>query len=217
MKHLSKNELDATCRIFQRVNALSGDYYGKKLRSETEKYVSRNRWIMFPTANIGSLREGVSLPVPNVFVSFNDEIKDDGQGKADCYTGANYGSANAMAWLRDILRRTRLSTTFLQSVNAMGDEWEAYVAQKIHTGFWGGTPVYRTTWTKAADNVTLQDINAAIDGSDQNLLKVGELYKGEEVVDCVSIFGVNAYTDVENFDNDVKDAFALFTTWLSLR
>lgn len=217
MKRLSKAEIDATCRIFQRVNALSEDYYGKKIRSEIEGYVSRNRWIMFPAASIGSLREGVSLPVPNVFVSFEDEIRDNGHGKADCYTGTNYGSANAMTWLHSILRRSRQSTVFTESINAMGKDWEAYVAQKIHTGFWGSTPVYRTTWSKAADNVTLQDIQSAIDGSDQNLLKVGEFYEGEEVTDCVSIFGVSAYTNTDNFDKDIKDTFGLFTYWLSIR
>lgn len=217
MKNLSKTELDATHRIFQRVNTLSGNYYGTKLRSDTEAYVSRNRWIMFPTANIGSLREGVSLPVPNVFVSFDDEITDNGDGKAECSVGTNYGSSNAMTWLREIIRRKKLSTNFVSSVNDMGSEWDAYVAQKIHTGFWGGTPLYRTTWVKAADSITFADIQTAIDGSDQKLLKPGEIYKGGEVTDCVSIFGVSAYTDIEHFDADVKAAFNLFTNWLSLR
>ena len=104
MHNLSHDEVSATHRIFNHVESVIGPYYGRKSRMEAKKYVSKNRWIMFPEYHILSLREGAELPIPNVFVHFPDEtVQDNGSGLIDGTLGLTYHNVQAMQWLEGIL------------------------------------------------------------------------------------------------------------------
>lgn len=217
MKRLAQSELDATYRIFSHVNQLVGGYYGHKTRQKIEKFASRNRWIMFPVYNADSLREGTGLPVPNIYVSFDDEIQDDGSGRADSWIGVSYGNSNAMLWLRDILRRKKRASSFIGLVNSMGSDWEVNTIHKIHTNYWGSTPIYKKVNGVLADVATITGIQQGISDGDKCRMKPGTLLDGDQVTSCVTTLSIEGEATPESFDQDIKNLFAFFTAILSLK
>lgn len=218
MKRLTQQEVDAGHRIFTNVNRIAGGYYGRKTRQETRGYLSLNRWMMFPAYNVDSLREGTQMPLPNVFVGFDDEFKDNGAGQAECYVGVTYGNKDSMLWLREILKRQKQTQSFVSLVNGMGGGWEASVTHKIHTEYWGATPKYSAVRSIPAVQVTKSKLQTAIDASDNSLVRKGTIDPdGETVVSCVTVVSIEAETDCDCFDDDVRDAFNLFVKLLTLR
>ena len=220
MKRLSSEELDATHRIFNHVNSLWSNYYGRKTWDETKSMASQNRWIMFPVANVDSLREGASHPMPNVFIGFEDEeIKDDGKGIATglVYLGVNYGNLGSMAIIHDFQRRKKKQAQFFQIINSLDDEWVFSVDQKAHTGYHLKTPVYILVEDVSASGLTPEKLSDMLEYSEDNLLDKGSLYGDEEVLDCITTVSVRTKVTPESFDQKMTEAFNLFQNLLGIR
>jgi len=217
MKRLSSQELSAAHRIFRRVDNISGGYYGYRTEAQVKKYVSQNRWIMFPVYNVPSLREGATFPAPNVYISFNrDEIKDNGDGQVNGWVGVTYNNVEAMLWLREILR-VRNAPYFINTLNALSQGWHVYSGHKIKTNYKDNTPVYNNIETIDARTVDITGIKSALKKSDGTTLQQGMTYLGEPVIWCVSVLNASIETNESKFDKDVKEAFDLFIRVLSLR
>lgn len=217
MQKLTKDEINATHRIFNHVNELNNGYYGHKTVNEAKKFVSQNRWIMFPVYNVPSLREGATFPAPNVYIAFyDDDISAHSNGRTDGWIGLTYGNTESMLWLGDILRKKNISY-FINNINILGSGWIVSIDQKIKTNFQDNTPVYRNISQFDTHIVIADDIKKAISASNADLIKQGEFYNNEIVLWCVTIFSVIKETKVMEFDNDIKSIFDLFIKVLSLR
>jgi hypothetical protein len=209
MKRLTQEEISATHRIFNHVESLIGPYYGRKTVDEAKEYVSANRWIMFPAFNITSLREGTTYPIPNVFVSFENEVRDNRTGQVDGWIGVTCNNSDAMLWLKDTLRKK--SPYLMNILNNIGDEWSVEIQQKIKTDYYESTPYYETIQEFKPSIVTPDDINAGIDMSNKHLPQQGDSYKqSHSVLSAITVFTVLKTTTIRTFDDDVKKAFDLF-------
>lgn len=217
MKRLTDEEVSTAKRIFDNVNTLANGYYGHKTLEEIKKYVSMNRWIMFPVSNIESKSEGASFGAPNMFVSFDqEEIVDNGRGQAEAYVGVTYGNSTSMLWLNDTLRRAAKRNRFIPLVNGLGSDWYTYISKKVHFGHQNRVPSYYTESESECSTVTADDIRAAISLSDNSLYRRGEIVDDEEVVDCISVFSVETETTVDSFNICAKKAFEIFQAFLNL-
>ena len=222
MRRLTQAELEAAHRIFNHVDTISGGYYGRKTQAQVRRFVSLNRWIMFPPFNVNSLREGTTFPAPNVYVSFHgedvEEIRDDGNGRiVEGYVGVTYNNVDSMLWLDRVLKVNN-AAYFIKTLNSMGVGWDVNIEQKIKTNHQDNTPVYRPMDSFCASTVTVDQIKDAIDNSRQNELNPDiDDYDGEPVLWCVTVFGVSISTSPAGFDMCVKEAFDLFIKVLSLR
>ncbi len=219
MKQLSIDEIEATNRIFTRYNKTNGNYYGHKVKDETKRYASRNRWIMFPANIIDSLREGTEMPLPNVYMhTGDDEIRDDGNGRLEGLVGITYGNNPAMDWVRVILKSQKKSQVFLNLITGMGADWNVSPYHKIHTSYWQSTPIYEKGKSEPANQVTVSSIKANLNNSDNNRRKPGTFMDdGDEVISCVTTLTAEKYVTPDTFDQDIKDVFNLFLKLLSLR
>lgn len=221
MTRLTQDELKAAQRIFNNVNTLCGNYFGRKTIGEIQKFVSLNRWIMFPVFNVGSLREGASYPAPNIYVAFDGDIVDDGKGHAESEIGVTYNNTESMLWLDRVLKVNN-APFFISTLNGLGPDWGVNISQKIKTTFKDNTPEYRTIETFDASTVTIDDIKKGISKSNSMLLQSGDDYPFpdghlEPVIWCVTIFNVSINSGVNTFDRYSKEAFDLFMRILTLR
>ena len=217
MKRLTESEVEATHRIFNHVDNISEAYYGKKTQNQAKKFVSQNRWIMFPVHNVTSLREGTMFPAPNVYVSFDgEEVADDGDGRVNGWVGVTYNNTESMTWLGEVLKYKNASL-FTESIQSLGPNWIAFVEQKIKTNYQDNTPIYKTIKKFDAESVTALDIQNAIKLSNGHLLRPGDDYEGEPVLWCVTVFSVCRHVSEATFDQEVKVAFDFFVNALNLR
>ena len=210
MQRLTQNELQAAKRIYNRVNDLTNNYYGKKTADIVKDFVSSNRWIMFPVNNVTSLREGASHPVPNVFISFEDIIVDDQNGKVNGWIGLTYNNSESMLWLHDILCPQK-AEHFLKILNGLTSDWIVEISQKIKTNFQDNTPKYHQAVQPInATTATVAAIKTSIKNSDTQLPKRGDDYDSEPVLNAITMVSVLKETNVHTFDSDVKNVFELF-------
>ena len=217
MKRLTQNELTAAHRIYNRVNDLIQNYYGKRSLDTVHKFVSENRWVMFPEYHLESLREAVTYPVPNVYISFPDgEIKCDKDGKVEGWIGLTFNNSESMLWLAQILK-IKNAPFFISILNGMGRPWLVEIQQKIKTNYKDNTPLYDTMQEYDPAVVTAKDIKEAVTMSNVCLPKPQQLYHDEPVLWAVTVFSMSKRIHQESFDQDVKSAFDLFFRILSLR
>jgi hypothetical protein len=173
---------------------------------------------MFPEHHIGSLREGAELPLPNIFISFADEVRDNGAGLVDGWIGLTYHNVQAMQGLGDILRRSRKSKIFIDALQGLGDGWAIEIQNKTQTDCPESTPKYRTFTSIKSSDVTAEKIVQGIADSDDQLFRKGDAYlNGNPVLWDVTIFVVVKLTSTGTFDEDVKKSFDLFLTAINLR
>jgi hypothetical protein len=220
MSRISRDEQAATQRIFNHVEDIIGPYYGHKTLSDAQNYVSENKWIMFPEYHITSLREGTVLPVPNIFLSFPEDIVDDGVGGVpEGCIGLTYNNVESMIGLRDILKRTKKSTLFMSILKALGDTWTVEIQHKTKVNFKESTPRYSTHLDFKPSRVSVTDLADGIDDSDHNLLKRGDPHPldGNPVLWDVTSFCVYKNTGGVCFDPDVKKSFSMFFKVLTIR
>lgn len=219
MQKITPYELSAACRIFRQVDLLIDKYYGRKIEAQIKDYISANRWIMFPDRGITSLREGVSFPLPNVYISFkNDEISDNGKGRTNGYTGFTYHNKDAMLWLRQILRLKSKNNQFIDILRDFGDEWIIDISHKTKVDYYEAIPRYSTFATAAPSTVTAEEIQQYIEDSDNNLLFPGDiLHDGHPVKSDITVFSVSKDITEDTFDNDIKKVFGLFLKALNLK
>lgn len=218
MSRLSADELKATHRIFNHVDQVV-NYYGHKTLDETAQYVSENKWIMFPASNITSLREGTTYPLPNVFVSPDDEeISDDGDGRITGWIGFTYHNVEAMEALRAILRRPMSrGKVLLRELEILSDDWSVQSVHKIKTDSEKSTPKYSSVRSIAPSAVTIDAIGRAIDESDRTLPRKGDLYANQNpILWAVTTFSVERWTTPTIFDKDIRKAFDMFLRLVSL-
>lgn len=217
MSRLSRDEYESAHRIFNYVEGLIGPYYGKKTLDQAMGFVSENRWIMFPVPGINSLREGTTLPMPNVFVSFNDIIQDNGKGLCNAYTGVTYHNVEAMAAFHSLLIRKRKSTSLLQILSGLDNTWDVEVQHKTKTDCPNSVPRYNT-FRSFKPTVSSEKLRKAITDSNKALLQKGDSYPdtGNPVLWSVTIFSVIKSVTVKTFDADIIQAFKLFTQLLLL-
>ena len=216
MKKLTREEKSSTYRIFNHVNDISENYYGRKTMDETNSFVSLNRWIMFPAYNVASLRDGAGFPAPNLYISCDDVIVADDYGRVNGWIGITYGNTQAMIWLHQLLKDKNV-TNFIQLINNLGDKRAVSIEQKIKTGFYDNTPIYKSIEKFNASIVTDIDIKNSIKNSNAKLIRPGEMYDDESVIWCVTVFNIYKETFVSDFDNDVKIGFDFFNKILNLR
>jgi len=219
MKRLSQSEQTAAYHIFNHVESIVGPYYGKKTQAMVQDYVSGNRWIMFPQHNISSLREGADLPMPNVFISFENEIKDDGSGLVNGWMGLTYHNIQAMQWLNDILKRKKKSLLFINILNSIGDDWSVEIQHKTKTNCPESACRYSTFRAMPPSTVTADMIIQGIKDSNKALLRSGDPYPddGNPVLWDVTVFTVMKPTTVKSFNGDVKKSFDMLFKALTLR
>jgi hypothetical protein len=231
MQKLSRDEYDAVYRIFRHVENLIGPYYGFKTRQQIEGFASLNRWIMFPVHGVDNLREGTIYPLPNVFVSTEPTIQDDGAGRVNGWLGFTYHNVEAMLSLYDILRKTSTQLEFMEiisrlrrrfEVTELSDEWSLEIQRKTKTDYQASTPKYDTFKAFKPSEIikagNLDLIKQAIKDSDKTLLQKGDEYPetGNPVLWSVTIFTVVKETAPEYFDADIQQAFSSFFQLLSL-
>jgi len=214
MKRLSSDELITALRIFNRVVSIvakkHANYHRKKTLGEIKDFVSTNRWIMFPDAAIPSLRDGVNMPVPNVYVSFDDVIEDNKAGQVNGGIGMTFGNGGAMQWLWQLFKRKSNTAKFMTILNSLDDEWEVNIEHKIHTDYHAAVPDYETLFSFTATTVTAQEIQDTILAADNHL-------PHGNVVNAITIVTVRKATTIGSFDADVLQVFDLFFRVLSLR
>jgi hypothetical protein len=172
---------------------------------------------MFPVNGIDSLREGTVYPLPNVFISREDEIRDDGNGKLDCYAGVTYHNVDAMLSFRDLLKRR--STQLINILSGFPDDWSVEVLRKTETDCPGSVPRYDIFRSFKPSSLAVNDIKKAINDSDNTLLRRGDPYpgSGNPVLWSVTIFSVCKEVTINSFDQDVKKAFDIFFRLLSCK
>lgn len=211
MHRINDSEAAAAHRIFNRVEQLVGPYHGFKTKAQTRGYVSENRWIMYPMKGVESLREGTTLPLPNMFLSYGEdrEISDNGRGESRCCVGVTYHNVQAMEILRHILRRQPLGGRLVQVLRGLGNEWTAEIQRKTQTDCPGSTPHYETYKAYDASKVTAADIAQALKDSDRTLRRNGDIYPrtGTEILWEVSVFTVWKDTDTATYAQDVRKSF----------
>lgn len=219
MQRISQDELLAARRIFIHVEMLIGPYYGHISIDRAKGYVSANRWIMFPEYHVESLREGAELPIPNVFVNFEGEVRDNGAGQVNGYIGLTYHNVQAMLWLDEILRRGKKSELFLNILKGLGEDWNIEIQNKTQTDCIESTPRYKVFRDFKPSKVSKDLITQSIIDSNRQLLHRGDPYPdgGNPVLWDVTIFAVSKPTSVPKFDADVKKSFDLLFKALSLR
>jgi len=217
MKRLTKEELTAAHLIYNRVSHLTQNYYGNRTQDVVHKFVSENRWVMFPEYHFGSLREAVTYPVPNVYISFpNGVVTSDLVGRVDGWIGLTFNNAESMLWLNEILR-VRNADFFISVLKGMDLPWLVEVQQKIKTNYKDNTPRYETIHKCDAPYVSAEFIKEAVMQSNEKLPKVGEYYQDEPVLWAVTVFSVSKKITTVDFDPSVERAFELFFRILSLR
>jgi hypothetical protein len=221
MKRLTQDELESVHRIFNRVVSIVGNkhkgYHTKKTLEDSREFVSGNRWIMFPVANIMSLREGVESPTPNVYISFPDEITDDGKGNViDGWIGLTYNNSGAMVWLNQLLTK-RNSSAFLKIVNDLNQDWTVEVSKKIKLNHRDTVPVYETVTREPADKATLQSITNSIKLSDSALYHRDSIHPDGIVQWSITNFQFWKGTVTDTFQDDVVKCFDTFFAALNLR
>jgi len=232
MKRLTKSEIASAKRIVNRTIAIANNvsnskmygsgvrpnYYGRdKTTAEVKDFVSTNRWIMFPVHNVTSLREGASNPTPNVYISFKDEITDDGNGAPTGWIGLTYNNQMAMEWLKEVLS-PKYSPAFMAILNGLKDPWCVEVAEKIKVCHYKHIPEYEPVRAYDPRTITVQDIKDGLQYSNDRLLRPGQYYKDAyEVEGAITIFGVHRHTDPSDFDTRAEEAFDLFFRALSVK
>ena len=220
MKHLSKAEDAAACRIFREVNRISNNYYGTKTDQEIHEYCSLNRWIMFPNKGIGSLAEGRSAPLPNVYISFGEdqEIKDNGEGKAEGYIGMTFNNGDAMrGLLESIFKRPQKRTAFIGWLNNLSSDWYAEISQKIKIHCLNFPPRWKIFDTfDDLSTITHTDIIHRVIDSNNNILQKGDDDDGVMVQGSVTTFNVSKDLTLQDFDTDVKESLTLLQDTLDL-
>jgi hypothetical protein len=219
MYRITNEEYNATYRIFNHVEQIIGPYYGKKTWDETAEFVSENRWVMFPVKSVTSLRDGTEYPLPNVFVSVEDEIRDDGNGRVEGFLGFTYHNVDAMQALHSILdpRRRSKHKQFIDIISRL--DFPLEVQWKTKTDCPDSTPHYDTFKDFEPLTVsTVNQISQAIADSDNQLLHRGDSYykTGNPVIWSVSIFTAIKETNPTTFDHDIKRAFEAFFQLLNL-
>lgn len=222
MKRISQDEYIAALRIFNRTVSVVAKthpgYHKKKTLGVIPEFVSGNRWIMFPEASINSIKEGKMSPIPNVYISFHDHdtIRDN---KAGVPIGANIGltfnNEGAMAWL-DELFSPKSAPQFMAIVNGLDPEWWAEVSQKIKVGYHESTPFYESQEVFEARSVSITDIEVALNDSDTNRPKHGQVIPQGDVVGAITVFSIGKETSEDTFDDDVAKVFDLFMKVLAL-
>lgn len=221
MRHFTNEEKKAIHRIFNHVDNLCSNYHGQKSPEEALKFASLNRWVMYPHKTVLSLRDGAQAPFPNIYIGFYEyegediTILDNGHGQVEGYIGVSYGNTDSFTKFQELKRKK--PADFMKLVNGMNAGWRAAINQKIKTDFPDNTPVYREIKSFESSKVTIKDIDRAISKSNNDLLQRGEIYNDEEVLWCVTIFGLSRETSYVKFDNDIKEAFALFQKLLNLK
>lgn len=216
MKRFTNEEKKAIHRIFNHVDNLCGNYHGQKTFEGAQKFASLNRWTMYPHKTVMSLRDGAEAPYPNMYISpYGDIISDNGHGSVEGYIGVTYGNVDSFNIFLNLIEKK--PDDLIKPINNMGAGWLAYISQKIKTDFPKNTPVYRNIEEFDSSKVTIKQIDTAISESNSNLLQIGEIYEDEEVLWCVTIFGINRETSYTQFDRDIKEAFSLFEKLLKLK
>lgn len=210
MRGFSQDQLNAAYRIVNKVESLV-KYYGKRFTfDEAIKLISRNQWIMFPVKGIDSLREGVGLPVPNVYISFDTkEISDNGNGVPRGWIGINYNNGDSMIGLKDILRRPRKCTEFFKIITCMPD-WTVSVLQKVKCGYPDSTPEYESFRTIDADCCNKTWLSDTIVKCDNQKYVRGDDFNGDTVLGAVTIVSIDKKTGPDSFHGDVVEAFEAF-------
>lgn len=212
MRRLSSQELASAHRIYNHVDKIV-NYYGHKTLDEVAQFVSENRWIMFPVLGIDSLREGTTSPVPNIYVSREDEIIDDGHGRTDGYVGLTYHNVEAMAHLWDILKYPiKKGSVLLREIKNLNDDWSVSVVHKISSDAPGSLPHYKTFRWQKPSNTSLDSIKQNLMDSDQALPRKGDIctMSGNPILWAVTIFTIDKPTVPSSFDVDVKEIFDVF-------
>jgi hypothetical protein len=218
MKRISQEEYDVTYRVFNYVEGLVGPYYGRRTFDQTMEFISANRWIMFPVNGIDSLREGTVYPMPNVYISQEEEhIADNGAGKLDGYSGVTYHNVEAMIAFRDLLKRR--SKPLISIISNFTDDWSVEIVRKTKTDCKDSVPRYETFRAFKPSTVTPDDLRQALVDSDRTLLQRGDPYpgSGNPVLWSVSVFSVWKTITLDSFDADVKKVFDVFFRLLSCR
>jgi len=220
MKLLTPDELIVALRIFNRVVGIvekqNQNYHKKKILGEIKDFVSRNRWIMFPVGNILSLREGVDSPTPNIYMSFHNDIQDDGMGRVNGWIGLTFGNNGAMQWLEQLLSKKNVYN-FMAILNSLNKDWSVEITQKIKTNYFEATPNYEPYITFKAADVTAGEIKSNIIKSNKTLPLIGVDHKTGPVIAASTIVTAWKETTELKCDDDVENAFKLFFKVLSLR
>lgn len=207
MARLTAQELASADRIYKHVESLIGPYYGRI--SNIEAFVSNNKWIMFPKNKVESLRDGVIYPLPNVFLSFDNDIITDTDGKADGYAGLTYHNVEAMGGFRYDLqfREDRM----ISKLKGFNDTWNIEIQTKTCT-CQESPSHYDTFWKTKPSLLTAQDLRTQLRACDASILNRGDDYpgNGNPVIWSVSIIVVNKIVNTQNFDQDFKDLFHIF-------
>lgn len=221
MKQLSQAEKLVVTRIFDRVNKISGDYYGYKTEQQMIGLSSPERWIMFPEKHVENIQEGKHVPILNCYICFeNKTFIDNGDGRANCRIGVQCGNSNSVRWLQHVLKSNN-KNKIIKLINSLDFDWTICTEHKIKdenmsikmAPYIDNTVIIDTV----AAPLTPKKLNDAITASIGNELKYGENYKDVPVISCSTIF--NIYRDIspENFDSNVKIAMDLLKKILAIR
>jgi hypothetical protein len=177
---------------------------------------------LFPKNGIDTLREGALYPLPNVFVSVEDIIRDDDSGRVDGWLGFTYHNVEAMQAFYDILKRKTQRAVLHDIIMELNDAWSIEIQRKTKTDCPGNTPKYATF--KAFKPSELVDenmelIKETIKDSNRTLLQYGDEYPetGNPVLWSVTIFTVIKKTNPSVFDGHMKDTFNAFLKLLDIR
>jgi hypothetical protein len=220
MHRINASETAAAHRIFNRVEEAVGPYYGTKTVHQARDFVSENRWIMFPKYGINSLREGATMPMPNMFVSVAEdkEITDDGAGALNGSLGVTYHNVEAMLSFRQILKRKSHSALLLNVLKGLNNDWSIEIQLKTQTDCPDSTPHYETYWADQPPAVTIANLAQALNDADHNLRIKGDTYPktGTEVLWEVPIFVVWKNTVTATFVDDTKKAFDLMLKMMTI-
>lgn len=221
MHRINASETASAHRIFNRVEEAVGPYYGRKTVDQARDYVSENRWIMFPKYGINSLREGATLPMPNMFVSVGEdtEITDNGAGAVNGCLGVTYHNVEAMLWYRQILKRKSHRDLLINVLKGLPDDWSVEIQLKTQTDCPDSTPHYETYRALKPSAVTTPSLALALDDADQNLRHKGDIYPrtGTEILWEVPIFVVWKNTETATFEEDAKKAFDVFLKMMTIQ
>lgn len=202
---LTKPEIESTARIFNYVNKLIGNYYGPaKSPAAAKKFVSSNRWIMFPDRTIESLREGTSMPNPNIFISFSEEILDDGAGipVVGSSIGMTFNNTESMKWYRSVAPR------FLSMLSSLPG-WRLEIQNKIKLDYYASTPEYETVAEIEATKATQQWIDDSLALAETQRPKRDQPWNGHTVEWSLPIVVMFKVIDLATYDADIKSISVL--------
>lgn len=206
MQPITRQDCEAAARMFNMVENNVQYYHVRHTAHTVRKFISPNKWLMFPLSFITSMADGKASPTPNVFLAFTGALNCDGAGiPLGAELGFTYNNVGAMDWFRSRIRRN--IDLFTQLLDAT---WSVSIQHKIKIKHEDYPPVYNIIREQrfTPEAVTEQWIRESLEIAEAMVLPAGSEYnQHDQVLWCVPIVVVYKTVTPRTYPQDVQNIF----------